>query len=442
MKKITSKKKLLLYGCSGMGVNMLTLMVGSYLCSALLVGGFDEHIESWTYISKDLVVAGLWAVLVFFAKALDGLIDLPLSTLADKMHTRLGRRKTAILIGFVPMVISYLLFLCPLNTEATILNTIWFGALLCIFYSFYTLTMLTFYATFSEVCESEQDMVFLSNVKSVCDVVYFILGFALIPVFVGMGVNIRIIALIFLPLCLTMLIPLFMLKENGEEERSVRDLTLTQAIGTSFKNKPFIIWMCAMFLMKIGLELFLGGINELFSSTGLDMTIVMASSFVPVPFTLILYNYIVKRKGLGFAYRYILSIFSVGMIIMYICTVCTPLLSEFQLTLIAIFGGILVSFAIGAFFSVTYTVPSHIAHVEAKTTGKNVASMLFAVQGVFEGIASGIATGFILVTLKNFRIISFLPIIVAVCCMAAFGMSFIFPKTIAFMGKGEKENSK
>ena len=136
MKKITSKKKLLLYGCSGMGVNMLTLMVGSYLCSALLVGGFDEHIESWTYISKDLVVAGLWAVLVFFAKALDGLIDLPLSTLADKMHTRLGRRKTAILIGFVPMVISYLLFLCPLNTEATILNTIWFGALLCIFYSF------------------------------------------------------------------------------------------------------------------------------------------------------------------------------------------------------------------------------------------------------------------------------------------------------------------
>ena len=53
MKKITSKKKLLLYGCSGMGVNMLTLMVGSYLCSALLVGGFDEHIESWTYISKD-----------------------------------------------------------------------------------------------------------------------------------------------------------------------------------------------------------------------------------------------------------------------------------------------------------------------------------------------------------------------------------------------------
>lgn len=440
MKKITSKKKLLLYGCSGMGVNMLTLMVGSYLCSALLVGGFDEHIESWTYLNKDLVVAGLWAVLVFIAKAFDGIIDLPFATLADKMHTKLGRRKTAIIIGFIPMVFAYLMFLCPINTEATILNTIWFGFWLCIFYAFYTLTMLTFYATFSEICESEQDTVFLSNVKSVCDVVYFILGFALIPVFVSMGVNIRIVALIFLPLCLTMLIPLFMLKENDEEERSVRTLTLPRAMGTAFKNKPFIYWMFTMFMMKMGLELFLGGINELFSSTGLDMTIVMASAFVPVPFTLVLYNFIVKRKGLGFAYRYILGIFSVGMIIMYICTLCTPVLSQFQLTLVAIFGGIFVSFAIGAFFSVTYTVPSHIAQREFETTGKNVATMLFAVQGVFEGVASGIATGFILVTLKDNRLIQILPLIVAACCMIAFFMSFGFPKIISKMGQKAREN--
>ena len=440
MKKITSKKKLLLYGCSGMGVNMLTLMVGSYLCSALLVGGFDEHIESWTYLNKDLVVAGLWAVLVFLAKAFDGIIDLPFATLADKMHTKLGRRKTAIIIGFIPMVFAYLMFLCPINTEATILNTIWFGFWLCIFYAFYTLTMLTFYATFSEICESEQDTVFLSNVKSVCDVVYFILGFALIPVFVSMGVNIRIVALIFLPLCLTMLIPLFMLKENDEEERSVRTLTLPRAMGTAFKNKPFIYWMFTMFMMKMGLELFLGGINELFSSTGLDMTIVMASAFVPVPFTLVLYNFIVKRKGLGFAYRYILGIFSVGMIIMYICTLCTPVLSQFQLTLVAIFGGIFVSFAIGAFFSVTYTVPSHIAQREFETTGKNVATMLFAVQGVFEGVASGIATGFILVTLKDNRLIQILPLIVAACCMIAFFMSFGFPKIISKMGQKAREN--
>lgn len=441
MKKITDRKKLTLYGLSGMGVNMLTLVVGSYLCSALLVGGFDEHIESWTYMSRDLVVAGLWAILVFFAKALDGFIDLPLSSFADRLHSKLGRRKTAILLGFIPMIVAYVAFLFPLNSEATILNTIWFGALLCIFYACYTLTMLTYYATFSEVCASEQDTVYLSNIKSICDVVYFILGFALIPVLVSVGINIRIIALIFLPLCLTMLIPFFLLKETEDDEQNVRTLTLGQAMSTSFKNKPFIYWMCTTFMMTIGLQLFLGGINELFSSTGLNMTVVMASSFVPVPFTLILYNYIVKRKGLGFAYRYILTIYSIGMMIMYVCNVFSPKLSELQLTMIAIFGGIFISFAIGAFFSVTYTVPTHLAQKELEKTGKSVATMLFAVQGVFEGVASGVATGIILVTLKSHQKISLLPIIVAVCCMTAFGMSFAFPKVIATMGQTD-ENTK
>lgn len=437
MKKITSRKKLLLYGCSALGVNMLSLIVGSYLCSALLTGGFDEHIESWTYLNRDLVVAGLWGALVFFAKAFDGIIDLPLSTFADRLNTKLGRRKTAILLGFIPMIISYLLFLCPLDTSATIVNTVWFGVLLCIFYACYTLTMLTFYATFSEICASERDTVFLSNVKSVCDVIYFSLGFALVPVFVGMGINIRIVALIFLPLCLTMLIPFFLLKEKDDEEKEIRLLTLRTALGTSFKNKPFIYWMCTVFMMTVGLQLFLGGINELFSSLGLNMTLVMASSFVPVPFTLILYNYIVKRKGLGFAYRYVLVIFSIGMLVMYICNLCSQNLTELHLTIIAILGGIFVSFAIGAFFSVTYTVPSHLAQKEFEATGKSVASMLFAVQGMFEGVAAGVATGVILVALKNYNKISLLPLIVMISCMIAFAMSFGFPKVISSLGQGE-----
>lgn len=439
MKKITSRKKLALYGCSGMGVNMLTLMVGSYLCSALLVGGFEDHVESWTYLNRDLVIAGLWAVLVFLAKALDGIIDLPLASFADRLNTKFGRRKTAIALGFIPMIISYLLFLVPLKSEATLLNTIWFGVLLCIFYTFYTLTMLTFYATFSEICESEQDTVFVSNVKSICDVVYFILGFALIPVFVGMGINIRIVALIFLPLSLTMLIPMFLLKENDEsEQKSVRALTLGRAMATSFKNKSFIYWMFTTSVMTIGLQLFLGGINELFSSTGLNMTVVMASSFVPVPFTLILYNYIVKRKGLAFAYRYVLTVFSIGMMVMYVCNINSDNMSKLALTMVAILGGIFVSFAIGAFFSITYTVPTHLAQVEFEQSGKTVATMFFAVQGVFEGIASGIATGLILVTLKDLDKISLLPIIVAVCCMTAFFMSFGFNNVVALMGKDRK----
>ena len=143
MKKITNRKHLILYGCSGLGVNMLTLLVGSYLCSALLIGGFKDNVESWTYLNTDLVVAAVWGGIIFFAKAVDGFIDLPFAFLIDRINNKFGRRKTGLLIGFIPMIISFVLFLFPITPTESLANTIWFGALLCIFYTFYTLY--TFY---------------------------------------------------------------------------------------------------------------------------------------------------------------------------------------------------------------------------------------------------------------------------------------------------------
>ena len=354
---------------------MLNMIMGSYLCSALMTGGFDKHVESWTYLNKTLVVAGLWAVLVFVAKAFDGIIDLPLAAFADKLHTKFGRRKTAILVGLIPTVISYCLFLIPLKPEESILNTIWFGGLLIIFYACYTLTMLTYYATFPEICQNESDSLFLSNTKSIVDVVYMSISFALVPVFVSMGVNIRIVALIFLPCVLSMLIPIFVLKENdGAEQNNPAEepLKLGRALAVSFKSKPFIYWMFTISVMTIGLQLFLGGINELFSSTGLNMTVVMASSFAPVPLTIMAYNRITKKYGLGVGYKFVLTIFSIAMVILLLCFFISGKVPSIVLTLIAVFGGIFVSFSLGAFFSITYTVPTNLAQRELDVNGNSV----------------------------------------------------------------------
>lgn len=442
MKKFTSKKQLILYGCSGLGINMLSLFMGSYLCSALQVGGFVDNVEQWTYLNKDIVVYALWTVLAFFAKALDGIIDLPFAYLIDKINTKFGRRKTGLLIGVIPTIITFVLFLIPLNDSATILNTVWFGVILCLFYSFYTLTMLTYYATFREVCATEKDVMFLSNVKSIFDVVYFSLGFALIPIFIGMKLNIRMVALIFLPLSLTMLIPFFMLKENRSDkslELSER-ITLMDSFKCSLKNKTFIYWMCTISVVTIGLQLFLGGINEVFSSTGLNMTVVMASSFAPVPLTILAYNKFMKKRGLGFAYRFVLTVFAIGMLVLLFCYFNPFNLTPLGLHIVAVLGGIFISFSIGAFFSITYSVPSNIAELEYKRTGRTVSAMYFAVQGVFEGVAAGIATGVILVALKNFDCIWLLPIIASLTCVIGFMMSFGFNKDISLMGKELKED--
>ncbi len=437
MRKLSNKKSLIIYGCSGLGVNMLNLIVGSYLCSAMLVGGFEEHVESWTYLNKDIVVAGLWGILILVAKIVDGLIDLPLSHFVDHLNAKWGRRKTAIVMGYCPMIITYLLFLVPLNASATILNTVWFGFLLLVFYTSYTLTMITYYATFAEVTEKPQDILLLSNTKSVCDVAYFCLGYALVPAFVSIGINIRIVALLFLPLSLTMLIPLFLLKE-GDSRSTISAVTekptFLKSLSFTMKDKPYLYWLITLFVMNIGLQLFLSGINEYFSTTGLNMTFIMASCFVPVPFTIFIYNIVMKKRGLGFAYRYILLIFSVGMALMGFC----EWIPRRFLYLFAIGCSLLVSFSIGAFFSITYTVPSQRAAIR-KEDNQSASSMYFAIQGLFEGASAGLATGPILVFLKNNDHIPMLTVIVATVCMMSFVISFFLPKSITTIGKNEDE---
>ncbi len=523
MKKLTKKWQIILYGCSGIGVNMLNIIVGSYLCSALLTGGFKEHVESWTYMNKNLVVAGIWGVLILVAKIVDGLIDIPMSSFTDNLKTKWGRRKPAIIIGFVPMIIAYVLFLFPLNNTASVLNTIWFALILCLFYAFYTLTMVTYYATFAEIVETDKERMLLSNTKSICDVVYFSMSYALVPIFVNGGINIRIVALCAIPLSLSMIIPFFFIKEHStkdepvaREEGDAKGVNIFESFRLSVKDRPFMYWLCVLFVMNFGLQLFLSGINEFFSSTGISMIAVMASAFAPVPITICLYNKIVKKKGLGTGFRYVMVVFSAAMLLMLFCLpktskmTCNSALidgltpgtdyvvsmkvavtdeekesgaedysivrtykadqngiidlgaealydgsddtfadyaigSEIGLSqkkgwalYFAIACGVLASFAIGAFFSITYSVPSELAAEENKRSGKCASSIYFAVQGLFEGVSAGLSSGVVLVAIKTADKASYITVIVAAALMAAFGLSFFLSKRISLLGKVQR----
>ncbi len=445
MQKISGKKKLILYACSGLGVNMLNMIVGSYLCSALIVGvdtWAPEDIGLWTYSHRDLVIPVLWMVLAAIAKVLDGLIDLPFSHFIDHLRTRFGRRKVAILMGYIPMILAYLLFMVPIEGDATVLNTVWFALLLGVFYGTYTLTMLTYYATFAEITSSEKELVLLSNTKSICDVVYMSLSFALVPVFVNLGMNIRIVALLFLPLALTMLIPFFLLKEKKytpeeiaaakleKKQKKADRPTVLKSIGFVFTDKPYILWLCVVFVMNIGLQLFLSGINEFFSNANLDMTPVMATCFAPIPFTIFLYNKVLKKHGLAIAFRYVLAVYSFGMALMGF----KGLIPEDILLYYAIFCSLIVSFAIGAFFSITYAVPSFCA-AQRQKGDESASSMYFAVQGLFEAASAAIASSVILTFLKINGLVSRMTVIAAVFCMGAFGLTFFLSEKLKKLGK-------
>ena len=445
MKKIKGKGRILLYGMSGMGVNMLNLMMGSYLCSALLIGGFGvDVIPFQTYAQRDLIIPAVWATFVLIAKIIDGIVDIPMASFTDRLKTRWGRRRPSILIGLAVTVAAYLLFLViPNPGGASMLNTIYYGAVLCVFYCFYTLTMVTYYATYTEVIETTEERTFLSNVKSVCDIVYFILGYVVVRMLLN-GLNIRLVALIVLPIALTMLIPLFMIKEESTLEGAEgvsETVNLVKSLKLTFKNKPFIIWMIVYSFMQFGVQLFLGGINEYFSFVGMNMIFVMMASFAPVPFTLIIYNRIIKNRGFGAAFRYVLFVFALSMAFMGFVGFMEAGTTK---TILAIVSGVISSFAIGALFAVAYSVPSQLAADEEKKTGISNSAMYFAVQGLFSGVATGIGTGIVLTALKGSEAnptsaIKYMTLISAAACVVALVFTKLLPQSIIYMGKQSKD---
>ena len=462
MKKIRGKGKLFLYVMAGLGINMLNLIVGSYLCDALMVEGFDVNVENWTYLNKTLVVAGLWSIMIAISKVLDGVIDIPFAGWTDKLKSRWGKRRPAILTGLVPMLVAYVLFLVPLqNTEKSVLNTIWFGVMLCVFYAFYTLTMVTYYATFAEIVDNEPDRVALSNFKTVFDIVYFVLGYALIPAFIG-SANIRIIALAFLPLSMTMLIPLFMIKErstldkdveaykaSGEyEDNEINDehVGIFRSFLYAVKNKNFMIWMLIYSALQFAIQMFLSGQNVLYSGhmgfEGIKITVIMACAFAPVPFTLILYNKIVKKYGIKIGYIYSLAAYLLAMVVLAICSK-DVIPNENVRLVIASIGGILSAFGTGCFFSINYTIPSTIAENERKATGISHPAMYFAIQGLFGGVATAISTGIVWVNLKDLgdgKYIWLMPIIVIAGGLVSMAATIIFmKKEVSNIGKAESK---
>ena len=453
MKKLTTRGQKILYAVSGLGVNMLNLMMGSYLCSAIIARGFSDEVKPFqTFAGVDLVIVSVWAVFGVAAKIIDGVIDVPMAAFTDNLRSRFGRRRPAIVMGLLPMIAAYLLFLVVPNPgQATLLNTVYLGIVLCLFYSSYTLTMVTYYATFTEIVDTAEDREFISNVKSVCDIFYFILGYVGVRAMLN-GINIRIVAIIVLPLVLTMLIPLFMIKEEDNRRAKLKkeqSIGLIRSLGCTMKNKTFVLWMVVYSFMTFGVQLFLSGINEYFAGTGMSMILVMAASFAPVPLALVIYDKIFKKFGFGVAFRYALLTFSAGMLALFGVSNIPVGTAR---TVLSVFGGVLCSLAIGALFSVAYSVPSQLAAEEEQKTGVANSAMYFAVQGLFAGVATAIGSYIVLNALKvsagsdldpnSFNPIYLMSVISAAGTSVAFVLTFMLPKSLVNMGRKNKSGNR
>ena len=422
-RNLNSTGKEILYAASGFGANLMMILMGAYFSDAVnpTALGTSQSAMLQAITGTCLIVPALFSILGIFGKVFDGLIDIPFASITDNLKTKWGRRRLPIAICFIPMVVSFLFCWWPVFGEANPLgNTIWFFVWQIVFFATYTMNLIAFYGSLSTVCYDEKQRLRVSAFKSFFDTICYVLAYALVPVLLSVT-KLHIDKFIFVisPLMLTMLIPLFMIKEGEKWEKKAiaegYDITplaeeenvgLATAFKGTFKNKPFMSWTVVNCCSFFGLQMFLVAMNALIiGGMGLDslgMTILNTCAFAPVPLMLYLFNKIKAKRGIRFAYQIALLSFAFAISSFLVGSQLVMGDNTTVKIIIGCVGGAIGSYGIGAFFMMPYMIPAQISSVEEKLTKKNKSAMFFAVQAFTSSVVGAIASYAVYENIKNY----------------------------------------
>lgn len=423
VQSLDKKWKELVYSASGFGPNFLMVLMGAYFSDAVNPAGLGADVNGQTIVGTIcLVIPALFSVLMIVAKVFDGLIDIPFASITDNLSTKWGRRRPPILVCFIPMVISFAFCWWPVfgTAESTqIGNTIWFIFWALIFFATYTMCLIAFYGSLSNVCSSASQRLRVSAFKSFFDTISYCVVYALVPVILqGLynssdgALGIDEFVFMCLPLMFTMVIPLFMIKEGkkygypeNEGFEKQPKIRLGQSFKITFKNKIFGNWLVVNCCSFFGLQMFLVAMNAMIiggmGMDGVGMTILNTCAFAPVPIMLYLFRKLAAKKGLRFTYQTCLISFAVAILGFFFGSTFICGDNKLAQYLIGCIGGVIGSWAIGAFFMMPYMVPAQISSVEEKLLKKNHSAMYFAAQAFATSVVGAIASYGVYDILKN-----------------------------------------
>ena len=415
VRSLDKKWKELLFAFSGFGPNFLMLVMGSYFSDALNPSALESS-EQFQAIVPGVcfILPALFPILFAIGKIFDGIIDIPFAYITDTLSTKWGRRRPPIAVCFVPMVVSFVLCWIPIGGAANpLLNTIWVTVFSMIFFACYTMSLISFYGSLSSVCTNEPQRLRVSGYKAFFDTISYCLVYALVPAMLsGSGLQIDTFVFICTPMMLTMIIPLFMIKEGekyGYPENMGADpkkITIKESIFLTFKNRIFRNWLVVNCFTYFGLQMFLAAMNGMIIGgmglNGMQMAILNTFAFGPVPVMLYLFKKAKSRYGMRGTYQSCLLVFAVA--IMSFFAASRFIWGEGSMSIkmaIGITGSVLGSWAIGAFFMMPYLAPAQISGVEEKLTGRNHSAMYFAGNAVVTSVVGAISGGLVYEYIKN-----------------------------------------
>ena len=89
---LNKRWKEVIFAASGLGPNLLMVLMMAYFTDAVIPTGLTADINFWSYSGVTLVSVIIFPILWTLGRVFDGVIDVPLAALTDSIKSKRGKR--------------------------------------------------------------------------------------------------------------------------------------------------------------------------------------------------------------------------------------------------------------------------------------------------------------------------------------------------------------
>lgn len=374
----------IIYGSGSGGFSLIDRVMITWL--------FYYYITSPLEGVEALMPPFAFGIIMFLGRAVDAVADPVIARWSDNHRGRLGRRMPFMLFSGVAYALIFVLLFYPPVAETSALNTAYLAVLLAVYFSLFTMYVCPYLALLPELARSNKDRVDLATFRAV----FMLLGVGI--ALIGSGFLIGILGfhgmiwamaalglvLLYLPLAV---------KERDYAEAKPATLGLVEAIGTTFKNKAFVIYLVGNVTFWLGFNIITLNlplyVTVLLGGTEDEVSIYFGLAFVVALLFFPVVNICSKKIGLKAVMMFALAAFMVLL----------PLFFFLGQTVLGLapelFGYILMALAglpLAVIFIVPDAIVAAVSDLEEKLSGQRREAMYFGAQGFILKLALGLST--------------------------------------------------
>jgi GPH family glycoside/pentoside/hexuronide:cation symporter len=338
----------------------------------------------------------VYGVGMLVARCFDSAADPFVGHASDRSRSPLGRRRSFLIYGIVPMVALPVLLFWPPFEPGSLGNAVWLGTILSLYFVAFTVYVAPYLALIPEIAWTESERVRLGTILAICAMPFAAVFATAWPLGIDLGRNaglstadaVRWVVVIAAGLAFVLcLLPILAVDEKRFARSQRSDLPLRQALRATLGNRAFLLYLGAQLLFIFGVTMIqtappylatvLLGRSEGFAA----MLGVGTLAGIGVGFVLV--GRLVERVGPKRVMIGCLAVFAVAMGLLGFLRAEVPGGPRDVMNLtIAFVAVILVGIPVSGFLVVPHVLISQMIDWDERRTGANRAAMYFGVQGL------------------------------------------------------------